>query len=227
MYLMERIVKTMIAHKMDNLVINRFLSHYLKSALPMLGYCSISPKKRCGRDEQIMHRYAQKVQREVLEIVVGLLLTLERATITCKSLFGILRGATVLNASKLCKKQLNNMIGSYLDNATLDNILIPAPQGMGCLYDVDLALKYVEIFLMDQAMVFVPEFPIGATEPTSGICYQSRLKRVVASWTSIIQRWPPMSISSPPNFSCFLNHYQMMPKIPVMCFTKPWICILR
>jgi hypothetical protein len=45
MYLMERTVKTMIAHKMDNWVINRFLWHYLKPSFPMLGYNSISPQE--------------------------------------------------------------------------------------------------------------------------------------------------------------------------------------
>lgn len=205
MYLMERIVKTMIAHKMDNWVISKFLSHYLKSALPMLGYSSISPKKKCGRDEQIMHRYTQKVQREVLETVVCLLHSLERAAVTCRSLFGILRVATVLNASKLCRKQLDNMIGSQLDNATLDNILIPAPQGMGCLYDVALVLRYVQIFLMDQAMISVPELPTGTAEPTSGICYQSRLKRVGSLMDKYITEVAPDVNLKPSKFQLLLE----------------------
>ena len=57
-----------------------------KYALPMLGYNSISPKKKCGRDEKIMHSYAQKMEREVLKMVVGLLHSLEREVVTCRSL---------------------------------------------------------------------------------------------------------------------------------------------
>lgn len=205
MYLMERMVKTMIAHKMDNWVISRFLSHYLKSALPTLGYSSISPKKKCGRDEQIMYRYTQKVQREVVETVVSLLHSLERAAVTCRNLFGILRVATVLNASKLCSKQLEGMIGSQLDHATLDNILIPAPQGMGCLYDVDLLLRYVQIFLMDQVMVSVPESPTGAGEPTSGICCQNRLKRVGSLMDKYITEVAPDVNLKPSKFQALLE----------------------
>lgn len=205
MYLMERIVKTMIAHKMDNWVISRFLSHYLKSALPMLGYSSISPKKKCGRDEQIMYRYTQKVQREVVETVVSLLHSLERAAVTCRNLFGILRVAIVLSASKLCMKQLETMIGSQLDHATLDNILIPAPHGMGCLYDVDLVLRYVQIFLMEQVMVSVPESPTGAAEPTSGICCQNQLKRVSSLMDKYITEVAPDVNLKPSKFQALLE----------------------
>jgi len=205
MYLMERTVKTMIAHKMDNWVISRFLSHYLKSALPMLGYSSISPKKKCGRDEQIMYRYTQKVQREVLETVVSLLYSLERTAVTCRNLFGIMRVATVLNASKLCRKQLDSMIGSQLDHATLDNILIPAPQGMGCLYDVDLVLRYVQIFLMDQVMVSVSKLPTGSAEPTSDICCKSRLKRVGSLMDKYITEVAPDVNLKPSKFQVLLE----------------------
>eukprot|EP01018_Ginkgo_biloba_P011756 Gb_13740 [translate_table: standard] len=207
-YLMERTVKTMIAHNTDNCVVSRFLFHYLRSSLPMLGYSSISPKKKCGRDEEIIHQYTQKVQREVLETVVNLLHCLERTAVSCRCLFGILRVASVLNASNFCRKQLESMIGSQLDQATLDNILIPAPQGIGCLYDVDLVLRFVQIFLKDHldSMLESPrDHQMPSSSTPSSICFQTGLKRVGSLMDKYITEVAPDVNLKPSKFQALVE----------------------
>ena len=39
------------------------------------------------------------------------------------------------------------MIGSQLDQATLDNLLVPSPYGINYLYDVNLVLRFLKAFL--------------------------------------------------------------------------------
>ncbi|KAH9323673.1 hypothetical protein KI387_018312, partial [Taxus chinensis] len=211
-YLMERVVKNMIEEGVDNYVLSRFLFQYLRSSLPMLGYSSISPKKKCGREEQIMYQYTKKVQKEVLETVVGLLHRLERAAVSCRSLFGVLRVATVLNASKLCRKQVDDMIGAQLDQATLDNLLIPAAnQGnVGSLYDVDQVLRFVQTFVKDQQIMPGSPPPLErvtsseVTYSASG-CQQSGLHRVGCLMDKYISEVAPDINLSPSKFQALLE----------------------
>lgn len=214
-YLMERVVKSMIEEGVDNWVLSRFLLHYLRSSLPMLGYSSISPKKKCGREEKIMYQYTQKVQKEVLETVVGLLHRLHRAAVSCRSLFGVLRVATVLNASKLCRKHLEDMIGAQLDQASLDNILIPAAnQGnVGSLYDVDQVLRFVQVFVRDWQII--PDIP--GSSPSFGrvraedvpygtsCCQQSGVQKVKCLMDKYIAEVAPDINLKPSKFQALLE----------------------
>ncbi|GLJ32883.1 hypothetical protein SUGI_0662250 [Cryptomeria japonica] len=216
-YLMERVVKSMIEEGVDNWVLSRFLFHYLRSSLPMLGYSSISPKKKCGREEKIMYQYTQKVQKEVFETVVGLLHRLHREAVSCRSLFGVLRVATVLNASKLCRKQLEDMIGAQLDQATLDNILIPAAnQGnAGSLYDVDQVLRFVQVFVRDRHIS--PDIP-GSSPSFEGVsttdipygascCQQSGVQKVKCLMDKYIAEVAPDINLKPSKFQALLEAF--------------------
>ncbi|PPS02716.1 hypothetical protein GOBAR_AA17947 [Gossypium barbadense] len=87
-------------------------------------------------------------KREVLEIVIDMLYTLDPSSISCKSLFGVLRPVLRSNISKSCRNKLESMIGSQLDQATIDNLLIPS-YGRSYLYDVNLVLRFLKAFLRD------------------------------------------------------------------------------
>ncbi|KAG0630707.1 hypothetical protein M758_1G198600 [Ceratodon purpureus] len=155
-HLMEPVVRYMIVHRAaDSRVIAKFLLHYLRSALPVLGYsaASLSPMKlHVEGDEENSFNQSERIQREVVEVVVNLLYNLERKSISCRSLLGLRRIAVALRAGKHCRRDLERMIGRQLDKATLDNILIPAlPPRSSSLYDVDLVLRLVEFFLKEKA----------------------------------------------------------------------------
>ncbi|KAB2035680.1 hypothetical protein ES319_D04G169900v1 [Gossypium barbadense] len=87
-------------------------------------------------------------KREVLEIVIDMLYTLDPSSISCKSLFGVLRPVLHSNISKSCRNKLESMIGSQLDQATIDNLLIPS-YGRSYLYDVNLVLRFLKAFLRE------------------------------------------------------------------------------
>jgi hypothetical protein len=124
--LVEMLVKSMVARKFNHGIISRFLFYYHKSKL----YTATSDEKR-----------------KIVEAVIDMLFTLEWSSVSYKSLFGILRVSMSLNINKNSKNKLESMIGSQLDQATLDNLLVPSPYGNNYLYDVNLVLRFLKAFL--------------------------------------------------------------------------------
>ncbi|XP_058210685.1 BTB/POZ domain-containing protein At3g22104-like isoform X1 [Rhododendron vialii] len=133
-YLIEMVTKSMVSWKFDHATISRFLFYYQKSRFI-----------RATSDEK----------RVIAETVVNMLSLLDWSAISCKSLFGILRVALSLNISKLVRYKLESMIGSQMDQATLDNLLVPPQAGVNYLYDVNLVLSFVKSFV-GQGLCCVP-----------------------------------------------------------------------
>ncbi|KAJ3670336.1 hypothetical protein LUZ60_010660 [Juncus effusus] len=133
--LLEKLVKLMVSQKFDHGLIARFLFYHLKSRI------SIS-------------RIEEKNQE--IETTIGLLDSLDRDLISCKGLFGILRISCPLKIKDSCKNKLEAMIGCKIDQATLDNLLIPAPNGSGSLYDVNLVLRFLGYFLKSMMCEIIP-----------------------------------------------------------------------
>ncbi|XP_042477912.1 BTB/POZ domain-containing protein At3g22104-like [Macadamia integrifolia] len=124
--LIEKAFRAMVAQKSDHVILSRFLFYYQKSRFSIA-------------------RSTEK--HKIIEIVVELLFFLDLSSVSCKSLFEILRVALRLNVNKCCRNRLENMIGSQLHQATLDSLLIPSPPGMDYLYDVNLVLRFLKSFL--------------------------------------------------------------------------------
>ncbi|OVA13173.1 BTB/POZ-like [Macleaya cordata] len=125
--LIDKVIKTMLSRKFDHLTISKFLFYYQKSR--SLG---VNLDKK----------------RKITETVIDLLFLLDWSSVSCKSLFGILWVALGLNISKCSRTKLEGMIGLQLDQATLDNLLIPSPPGINSLYDVNLVLRFLKSFLL-------------------------------------------------------------------------------
>ncbi|KAF5741461.1 BTB/POZ domain-containing protein [Tripterygium wilfordii] len=123
--LVEMVIKSMVGCKFDHSIISKFLFYYQRSKI-----------------------FAAKSDKcKAIETIIDILNTLEWNSISCKSLFGILQVALSLRISKCCRRKLESMIGSQLDQATLDNLLVPSPHGMNYLYDVNLVLRIFKAFL--------------------------------------------------------------------------------
>lgn len=122
----KKAIENMIARKLNHVTISRFLFYFLK--------CEFSKAKSTEK-------------RRATELVIELLYSLDGSCVSCKGLFGILRVSPVLNLSKCGRNHLESMIGSQLDQATLDNLLVPAQTWMDSLYDVNLVLRFLKYFL--------------------------------------------------------------------------------
>ncbi|XP_065873059.1 BTB/POZ domain-containing protein At3g22104 [Euphorbia lathyris] len=124
--LVEMIIKSMVSQKLDHAIISRFLCYYQKSKF----YSSKTNEKR-----------------KVVETIVDMLYILNWDSVSCKNLFGILRVSLTVNISKCSRNKLENLIGSQMDQATLDNLLIPSPYPMTYLYDVNIVIRLVKAFI--------------------------------------------------------------------------------
>ncbi|CAM6009849.1 unnamed protein product [Sphagnum balticum] len=170
-HLMARVVKVMMANRAsDHRVLAKFLLHYLRSALPA----------------------TQRAQRQVIEVVVTLLASLERSSVSCRSLLGLRRIAITLRAGKLCRRELERMIGAQLDKASLDNILIPPATSLparssstsssssSSLYDVELVLRLVDFFLKDKAEALMISAPVQSALTKVGELMDKYLVEIAA-----------------------------------------------
>ncbi|KAF3320892.1 BTB/POZ domain-containing protein [Carex littledalei] len=123
--ILEKVVKIMVSQKLDHGAIARFLFYYLKSGLSS---------------------FTTEEKKYATEATIGLLDSLNRESVSCRGLFGILRISVPLKINLSHRDKLEAMIGYKLDQATLDNLLIPAPVGSGSLYDVNTVLRFLGYF---------------------------------------------------------------------------------
>lgn len=122
--LLQILVKLMIVQKLDNVIVSKFLFFYHRSKITS----SISDQKN-----------------KITSSVIELLHLLKSNVISYKSLTTLLSVSSNLNLSFNAK--LVSMIGSRLDEATLDDLLIRCPNGMKYSYNVNLVLRLVKTFV--------------------------------------------------------------------------------
>ncbi|KAL0354146.1 UNVERIFIED_CONTAM: BTB/POZ domain-containing protein [Sesamum angustifolium] len=125
--LIHMMVKLMVLKNFDHGIISRFLFYHQKSRFAV----------SASAEEKI----------KVIETVVDMLSSLDMRSVSYKSLFGLLRVVLNMKLSQRCRENLESMIGSQLDQATLDNLLIPSPARKSHLYDVNLVLRFLKSFL--------------------------------------------------------------------------------
>ncbi|XP_011089686.1 BTB/POZ domain-containing protein At5g48800-like isoform X1 [Sesamum indicum] len=110
---------------------------------------------------------ANSQERLVVETIVSLL-PVEKFAVPITFLFGMLRSAVMLDCSVSCRLDLERRIGSQLDIATLDDLLIPSFRHAGdTLFDVDTVHRILVNFSqqddsdedMDDDSVFEPDSP--------------------------------------------------------------------
>lgn len=108
-----------------NLILTRFLLHYLKTAALN------------GGQEQ----YGDLADTAVHGVVL-----MGRTAFSCRGLFWVLRVVSSLGISKECRHKLERLMGLMLDQATLDDLLVSGQEG-GSVYDVSLVLRLVRVFV--------------------------------------------------------------------------------
>ncbi|PON60800.1 Voltage dependent potassium channel [Trema orientale] len=106
-------------------------------------------------------------EKLVVETIVGLL-PVEKLAVPITFLFGLLRSAVMLDCTIACRLDLERRIGSQLDIATLDDLLIPSFRHAGdTLFDVDTVHRILVNFSqqddseddMEDASVFESDSP--------------------------------------------------------------------
>lgn len=123
--LIDKVIRTTISRNIDHATISKFLLCYQRSR-----FLTATPAEKC----------------KIMEVMINLLSLLDRSSFSCKLLFGIFRVVSSLKISSHHKSILENLIGSQLDRATIDFLLVPSSHRKGYVYDVNLVLRLVKAF---------------------------------------------------------------------------------
>ncbi|OVA18609.1 NPH3 domain [Macleaya cordata] len=143
--LYQRLISAMKARDLSSDIIERSLICYAKKSIPGLS--------RSSRKQSSSSIASEAEQRELLESIITNLPLEKRSSSSGSStmarfLIGLLRTANILNASEACRAALEKKIASQLDQATLDDLLIPSYSYLiETLYDVDCVRRILGYFL--------------------------------------------------------------------------------
>ncbi|GMH06450.1 hypothetical protein Nepgr_008290 [Nepenthes gracilis] len=138
----KRLILAMRERDLNPDLIENCLIHYAKKSFPEI--------TRSNRKPSLSSIASEAEQRELLETIIANI-PLERSSRTSTAtrfLFGLLRTAHILNVSEACKATLERKIGAQLEQATLDDLLIPSYSYLNeTLYDVDCVQRILGHFL--------------------------------------------------------------------------------
>ncbi|XP_027078344.2 BTB/POZ domain-containing protein At5g66560 [Coffea arabica] len=128
-------------------IIENCLVYYAKKYIPGISRANRKPSSSISSSSSVP---SENEQRELLETVISNLPTEKSSSssTTTRFLFGLLRTANILNCSDACRATLETKIGSQLEQATLDDLLIPSYSYLNeTLYDVDCVERILGYFL--------------------------------------------------------------------------------
>ncbi|KAI5590644.1 hypothetical protein BDE02_04G024100 [Populus trichocarpa] len=125
----DKVIRMMMSQKLDHAAIFKFIVFRLKSR-----YFSVTASEKC----------------KITEVAINLLSLLDRSSLSCRGLFDILLAVSRLkNISKFYALKLEHLVGSMLDQATLDHLLVPSPHRNHHVYDVNLVLRLLKAFFLE------------------------------------------------------------------------------
>ncbi|XP_073066147.1 BTB/POZ domain-containing protein At1g03010-like isoform X2 [Primulina eburnea] len=142
----QRVLSAVKTKGLKQDTICRILINYAQNSLHGLGVKDSQPVKG-----NVTNLDFQKKQRVVIETAVGLLPTQSRkSTVPMAFLSSLLKSAAVVEASTSCRTDLERRIGLQLDQAILEDILIPVNSygnNHSHSYDIDSILRIFSIFM--------------------------------------------------------------------------------
>ncbi|KAL5706836.1 hypothetical protein ACHQM5_024954 [Ranunculus cassubicifolius] len=87
--------------------------------------------------------------RSLVESIIWLLPT-EKGSVSCSFLLKLLKAAILLDSGETGRRELVKIIGPQLEEASVTDLLIPAPVGEIMTYDVDVVQSILEEFVMQE-----------------------------------------------------------------------------
>ncbi|KAF4346823.1 hypothetical protein F8388_017030 [Cannabis sativa] len=144
----KRLISAMKDRDLSPDMIESCLIHYAKKCIPGISRTNRKPSSSTSSSSLIV---SENEQKELLETVISNLpleKSSSRSSTATRFLFGLLRTANILNISETSKSTLEKKLGSQLEQATLDDLLIPSYSYLNeTLYDVDCVERILNHFL--------------------------------------------------------------------------------
>ncbi|XP_062227118.1 BTB/POZ domain-containing protein At1g50280-like [Phragmites australis] len=134
----EKVMRVLGCYGIENknLILTRFLLHYLRAATRRPALCKEGTL--AGLADTAVHGVA---------LVGG-------TAFSCRGLFWVLRIVSAVGLSKECRHKLERLMGLMLDQATLDDLLISGDDGG--VYDVNLVMRLVRVFVSSEEEANAP-----------------------------------------------------------------------
>ena len=151
--LYKRLVSVMESRGIKQEIIAGSLTFYAKKYLPGLNRRQVASESSTRLEPVALGAPPSEEDQKLLLEEIDRLLPMQTGAISTKVLFGLLRTAMILRASPSCISNLERRIGMQLDQATLEDLLMPNfSYSMETLYNVECVQRILEHFLaMDQA----------------------------------------------------------------------------
>ncbi|KAK4348207.1 hypothetical protein RND71_034546 [Anisodus tanguticus] len=148
--LYKRLISAMGSQGVKQEIVAGSLTYYAKKYLPGLNRRQTSSESSNLRIAPVSS-LSEEDQKLLLE-EIDHLLPMQKCLVPTKFLFGLLKTALILRASPSCISNLEKRIGMQLDQATLEDLLMPNfSYSMETLYNVECVQRILEQFLaMDQ-----------------------------------------------------------------------------
>ncbi|EEF35771.1 Root phototropism protein, putative [Ricinus communis] len=149
--LYKRLISVMESRGIRQEIISGSLAFYAKKYLPGLNRRQAASESSSRLIPVALAPLSEEEQKVLLEDI-DRLLPMQKGLVPTKFLFGLLRTALILKASTSCLSNLEKRIGMQLDQATLEDLLMPNfSYSMETLYNVDCVQRILDHFLtMDQ-----------------------------------------------------------------------------
>ncbi|KAI3412327.1 NPH3 domain-containing protein [Psidium guajava] len=147
--LFKLLISAMREADLSSEIVEICLMHYAKRYIPGVSRSSRKPPLPSSSSSVP----SESKQRELLETIITNLppektTSRSSAAATTRFLFGLLRTSIILNASQDCRASLERKVGLQLEEATLDDLLIPSYSYLNeTLYDVDCVERILGHFL--------------------------------------------------------------------------------
>uniref|UniRef100_A0A0R0KST2 NPH3 domain-containing protein n=1 Tax=Glycine max TaxID=3847 RepID=A0A0R0KST2_SOYBN len=145
--LFKRLILAMRTAELSPEIIETCVMYYAKKYIPGVSRSNRKPLPSSSSSSSVA---TEAEQKEILETLVSNL-PLEKsskAATATRFLFGLLRTTNILNASEACRDALEKKIGLQLEEATLDDLLVPSYSYLNeTLYDVDCVERILSQFL--------------------------------------------------------------------------------
>ncbi|PWA99690.1 BTB/POZ fold [Artemisia annua] len=186
-----RVLTAIKVKGMKHELVGRAIMHYAMQSLPGMVKEGISGSVEEGASKLHMviavnkgdHGSSPqgKRQRMITESLVSIIPP-QRGSVTCSFLLRLLRIAIMVNVAQALVTELEKRVGMQLEEATLEDLLIPCYTRSDIMYDVDLVHRILDNFLIQEQMeISTPgRNPMGENNDVVHMVNVSNAKTIVA-----------------------------------------------
>lgn len=146
--LYKRLILVMDSRGIKQEIIAGSLTFYAKKYLPGLNRRQGASESSTRLAPAVLGAPPSEEEQKLLLEEIDRLLPMQKGLVSTKFLFGLLRTAMILRVSPSCISNLERRIGMQLDQATLEDLLMPNfSYSMETLYNVECVQRILQHFL--------------------------------------------------------------------------------